>query len=119
MALVIAGGWVMTTLNAGETAGLPTPLSAVITQPDTVVAPTAGVPLIVLPESVRFGGKVQPVRAVVGSGKPVVVKLIDPAVPIVNVGAPIAPIVGAWLICNENDCVALGATPLVAVRVSG
>ena len=109
----------MTAMHGGDTAGLPTPLSAVITQPVTVVAPTAGVPLIVLPERVRFGGKVQPVRALVGTGTPVVVKVTEPAVPMLNVGVPIAPIVGAWLICNENDCVALGATPLVAVRVRG
>ena len=58
-------------------------------------------------------------RAVVGSGTPVVEKMTDPAVPMVNVGVPIAPMVGAWSTCSENDCVALGATPLVAMIVRG
>ena len=82
------------TLN-GAVDALPAALEAVTTQPVADVAPTLAVPPIVLPESVRPAGNVQPDRVFVGAGNPVVVNTFDAATPTVNEMLPIAPIVGA------------------------
>ena len=108
----------MLTLN-GAVDALPAALEAVTTQPVTDVAPTLAVPPMVLPESVRPAGSEQPERVFVGNGNPVVTKEFDAATPTVNDMFPIAPIVGAWLTTSVNDCVASGATPLVATMLSG
>ena len=47
----------------------------------------------------------------------VIVKL--PALPTMNVAALALVIAGAWLTVSVKSCVALGLTPLSAVKVSG
>ena len=85
--------------------------------------PAAGVPASVavpLPLLVNVTpvGSV-PVRVTVAAGKPVVVMLNVPAVPIVNEALFALVMAGAWLTVSVKLCCAGEPTPLVAVMVSG
>lgn len=58
-----------------------------------------------------------PVSLKVAVGKPVTVTVNDPAVPKVNVVLFALVIAGAWFTVRVKFCVALGVTPLLAVKV--
>ena len=60
-----------------------------------------------------------PVRDSVAAGKPVLVMLNVPAVPMVNEALFALVMAGTWLTVNVKLCCAGEPTPLVAVRVSG
>jgi hypothetical protein len=60
-----------------------------------------------------------PVAEKVEAGKPVAVTVNVPATPIKNVVALPLVIAGGWFTVSVKLCVALGATPLLAVIVSG
>ena len=60
-----------------------------------------------------------PVSVRVGAGKPVAVTVKDPAAPTLNVVLFALVIAGAWFTVRVKLCVALGGTPLLAVKPSG
>ena len=71
-----------------------------------------------LPLSVRVtpGGKA-PVSVMVAAGKPVVVTVNEPAWPTPKLVLSALVIAGAWLTVRVKLWVALGETPLAAVKV--
>src|SRR5262249_4744441 len=99
-----------------------TPFAAVIVIAYVPPVPASGVPAKVAVPS-ALSTKVTPegsapVSESIGFGKPVVVTVKVPAVPVVNVVAFALVMVGAWFTVSVKVWVASGATPLVAVIVS-
>ena len=99
-----------------------TPLLAVMVKQYVPPVPTAGVPLKVavpLWLSTKFMPSREPVAiSVVATGKSwLVLTMKVPAVPVVNVVLFTLVMVGASFTVSENDCVAFGVTPLLAVMV--
>jgi len=62
-------------------------------------------------------GRPAPPRVRLGVGKPVLVTVNDPAVPMVNTVALALVIVGVWLTVKVKGCAAEAPTTLVAVKV--
>ena len=86
--------------------------------------PAAGVPLNVpvplpLSTNVTPAGSVAPPSVRDGAGNPVVVTMKFPAAPIVNVVLAALVIAGAWRTFSVKACVAVGRTPLAAVKLRG
>jgi hypothetical protein len=74
-----------------------------------------GVPDKVPPENVTPVGSV-PTSETVGTGKPVVVTVNVFSVPVTNVVLLALVMAGAWSTVSVKLCVALGVTPLLAVK---
>jgi len=115
-ALVIAGDWVTVNLKFWVAFGeMPFEAVMVIGYVPPVFA--AGVPLSTpADERVTPLGSA-PVSLKVGAGKPVAVTVNDPADPTVNVVLAALVIESAWLTVSVKFWTALGATPLLAVKV--
>src|SRR5258708_11285466 len=101
----------------------PTPLGGVNVSAYVPAVPPAGVPARVpvpLPLLTKLTpeGKA-PVTETVEFGKPLVVTVKVPALPVVKVVLLALVIAGAWFTVSVKLCVALLPTPLDAVKVSG
>jgi hypothetical protein len=117
VALAMAGAWSTVSVKLWV-AAVPMPLEAVKLKAYVPEVPAAGVPLKapVLELNVTPLGSA-PVSLRVGVGKPVAVIVNEPELPTVKVVAVALVIAGAWFTVNVKLWVALGLTPLDAVKV--
>jgi hypothetical protein len=123
-ALAIAGAWLTVSVKVCVPLGVTPPLDAVIVSVKTPPGPVGvpertAVPVPLVAPSVTPAGKAPPMLMLVAVGVALVVIVKVPACPTVNVVALALVIATVWFTVSVKFCVALGATPLLAVMTSG